>query len=376
MALKDFAKTVSEKIKLKERAIAGRVGDKIPYTAINGVFDDWTDKNICWWTNGFFGGMMWQLYGATREEIFKQRAEGIEKKLDRNFLDYYGMDHDSGFKWLTTAHANNLLTGNKESLNRFLLAAANLAGRYNPIGFIRAWNDDSGNNAGWSIIDCLMNLPLLYLASETSGDPRFKVIAMHQADTAIKHFIREDGSARHIVILDPNTGYFVDEPGGQGFGRGSVWTRGQSWALYGFTTSYLHTKEARYLDTAILCADYFVEHIPSNGRIPVDFKQPATPDYTDSCAAAIASSGFLLLARTLRESGKKKTLAEKYEAAAEKMLCYLVEMDSDWNPDTDNILKSCTAAYHDKDHEYPIIYGDYYLIEAIFRITGEETYLS
>ena len=112
MALKDFAKTVSEKIKLKERAIAGRVGDKIPYTAINGVFDDWTDKNICWWTNGFWAGQLWQLYYVYREDSFRETAERIEDKLDQNLMNYMGMDHDSGFKWLLTAGADYMETVN------------------------------------------------------------------------------------------------------------------------------------------------------------------------------------------------------------------------------------------------------------------------
>jgi unsaturated chondroitin disaccharide hydrolase len=273
-----------------------------------------------------------------------------------------------------------LLTDNKESRNRLLLSAANLAGRFNPAGFIRAWNDDKGDNAGWAIIDCLMNLPLLYIASELTGDPRFKKIAMIHADTAIKHFVREDGSARHIVIFDPETGDFLDEPGGQGYGKGSVWTRGQSWALYGFTMSFLHTGQKRYLETAVRCADFFAKNTPQNGRIPVDFRQPAEPDYTDSCAASIGASGLLLLSRTLRNEGKDiidgaESVADRYEETALRILRYLTDNDSDFDPETDNILRSCTAAYHDKEHEFPIIYGDYYLIEAIFRITGEETYI-
>ncbi|WP_027217262.1 glycoside hydrolase family 88 protein [Butyrivibrio fibrisolvens] len=376
----EYAKEISLKIKEKELKVAGRTLNKIPYTAVDGVFDDWTSKNLCWWTNGFWGGMMWQLYGATKEDIYKKRAMELEDKLDGNLMNYNGMDHDCGFKWLTTSHASMLLTDNKESRNRLLLSAANLAGRFNPAGFIRAWNDDKGDNAGWAIIDCLMNLPLLYIASELTGDPRFKKIAMIHADTAIKHFVREDGSARHIVIFDPETGDFLDEPGGQGYGKGSVWTRGQSWALYGFTMSFLHTGQKRYLETAVRCADFFAKNTPQNGRIPVDFRQPAEPDYTDSCAASIGASGLLLLARTLRNEGKDiidgaESVADRYEETALRILHYLTDNDSDFDPETDNILRSCTAAYHDKEHEFPIIYGDYYLIEAIFRITGEETYI-
>jgi unsaturated chondroitin disaccharide hydrolase len=144
--------------------------------------------------------------------------------------------------------------------------------------------------------------------------------------------------------------------------------------------SFLHTGQSRYLETAVRCADFFVKNTPQNGRIPVDFRQPAEPDYTDSCAASIGASGLLLLSRTLRNEGKDiidgaESVADRYEETALRILRYLTDNDSDFDPETDNILRSCTAAYHDKEHEFPIIYGDYYLIEAIFRITGEETYI-
>ena len=88
----EYAKEISLKIKEKELKVAGRTLNKIPYTAFDGVFDDWTSKNLCWWTNGFWGGMMWQLYGATKEDIYKKRAMELEDKLDGNRRIYKGME--------------------------------------------------------------------------------------------------------------------------------------------------------------------------------------------------------------------------------------------------------------------------------------------
>ena len=85
--------------------------NKIPYTAKDGVFDDLTERNICWWTNGFWAGLLWQMYGFQRDEVFRETAEGIEAKLDRNLMTAQGMDHDSGFRWLMTAAANYRMTG-------------------------------------------------------------------------------------------------------------------------------------------------------------------------------------------------------------------------------------------------------------------------
>ena len=284
------------------------------------------------------------------------------------------MDHDSGFRWLPTAVANYRLFGGKEAVNRGLLAAANLAGRFNGNGnFIRAWNDwgDGRDTTGWAIIDCMMNLPLLYWASKELGDPRFRRIAMAHADTAAKSFIREDGSVRHIVEFNPETGEYIREHGGQGMGEGSSWTRGQSWALYGFTLSFHHAREKRYLDAACRVADAFVRRVPESGLIPVDFDQPDEVEWQDGTASAIASCGLLTLADELEgiaaeEQGGEERIPSYRQAAVR---------NCDYDPEHDELLTKCSAAYHDGKHDFPIIYGDYYFIEAIWKLTGQELFL-
>lgn len=366
-----WAELIAEKIKKKVSVVAERNKHKIPYTTVNGVFDDCSEKNICWWTNGFWGGILWQLYHATNLDMYKDIALENEHKLDANLMDYSGMDHDSGFKWLLTAVANYRLTGNKESKNRGILAADNLAGRFNLAGsFIRAWNDNGdGSKAGWAIIDCMMNLPLLYWAYDETNDPRYLQIAVMHANTAQKYFIREDGSSNHIVEFNPVTGDFVRTYGGQGYAEGSSWTRGQSWALYGFTLSYLHTKKKEYLETAEKIADYVLSCVPETGLMPVDFKQPEDCSYEDSTAAAITACGLLELEKLV--PGKSKI----YKQGAMKLLKALDEKSSNWSLEADNILEKCTAAYHDKEHEFSIIYGDYYFIEAIWKLTDQETFM-
>jgi unsaturated chondroitin disaccharide hydrolase len=368
---------IADKIIRKEEKVAARNKGKIPYTAKDHVFDDRSDKkDICWWTNGFYGGMMWQLFNATGNELFKECAVKLEEQMDAAFLNYNGMDHDAGFRWLPTAVADYRLFAGEDSKNRGLLAAASLAGRFNLNGnFIRAWNDwgDDRDTTGWAIIDCMMNLPLLYWASDVLGDPRFKDIAIAHANTAQDYFIREDGSVRHIVGFDPVTGEFDREYGGQGYGEGSSWTRGQTWALYGFTLSFIHTGDRNYLETAIKVADRFCDRIPEDGLIPVDFDQPGEPSYIDSTAAAIASCGLITLAKELEKIGEAGS--DRYLEAAEKMLSALDEKDCDYDPEHDELLTRCSASYHDKDHEFPIIYGDYYYIEAIWKLTDKELFI-
>lgn len=367
-----WAKETSEKLKEKMKKVVERNLHTIPYTAENGSFDDWSKKDIYWWTNGFYGGILWQMYAATKEEMYKNAAVELEEKLEQNLRSYRGMDHDSGFKWLLTAVADYRFTGSEQSLDRALIAAGSLLGRYNPAGnFIRAWNDNGdGSNAGVAIIDCMMNLPLLYWASEQIKDPRFAQIARLHADMAQKQFVREDGSVNHIVQFDPATGERIKSIGGQGYGHGSSWTRGQAWALYGFCLSYIHTKEESYLQTAKKIAHYFLANIPESGLIPIDFRQPAGPDWEDSTAAAIAACGLLEIEKYVKEYEKPL-----FHKGAVKLLKTLDEKRCSWSGETDNLLEKCSAAYHDEKHEFPIIYGDYFFMEAIWKLTGEESFM-
>ncbi len=227
-----------------------------------------------------------------------------------------------------------------------LLAAEVLAGRYNPAGkFLRAWNDWEGSDvdrSGWAIIDCMMNLPLLYWASEETGDPRFSQIAENHAHTAAQHFVRGDGSVNHIVEFDTHTGEYVTTYGGQGYETGSSWTRGQAWGLYGFTLSYLHTKNPEFLSAT-------------------------EPAWEDSTAAAIAACGLIELSKL--SDGRQ---SDVYLSAAVKLLQALEKHSFNWNEDEDNFLTKCTGAYHDKEHEFSIIYGDYYFLKALMKLCGKE----
>ncbi len=373
MSYRDFewAGKVAENIYKKSKASAERSVDKVPYLTVDGIFDDWSDR-ISWWTNGFYGGQMWQLYNAYGDEIFRTVAENIENKLDGSLMSYMGMDHDSGFKWLLTSVANYKVTGSESSKNRALLSAANLAGRFNLAGnFIRAWNDNGdGNTAGWAIIDCMMNLPLLYWATEQTKDPRFAQIAKAHADTAIRAFLREDGSVHHIVQFDVNTGDIIGTLGGQGKEVGSSWTRGQAWAIYGFALSYRHTKDEKYLETAKKIAKYFAANLPESGLVPVDFYQDKELDWEDSTAAAIAACGMLEIEQYTEGADK-----EFFYDTALKLLKTLEEKRS--NPDTsvDYIIDNGSVAYNDEKHNFPMVYADYYFTEAIFKLCDKELFM-
>lgn len=376
----DWLERVYQKIVRKMEWVREKSKDKIPYLTIDGVHDDRSerasgqaaDDGICWWTNGFWGGILWMLYHATKDSRYAEIARISEEKMDWCFQEFYGLHHDVGFMWRPTAVADYQLTGNEESRKRALHAANLLAGRYNPAGqFIRAWNDLSGEDTrGWAIIDCMINLSLLYWAAEETKDPRYKQIAMLHADTAMKYFVRPDGSVNHIVEFNPETGEFVKAYGGQGYAEGSSWTRGQGWGVYGFMISYIHTGKQEYLDTAKRIAHYIMANIPDSGIIPVDFRQPSEPAWEDSCGACVIANGLIEVAKHVPELEQ-----EMYLRAAVKILQTIDSTRSDWGENCDSIVLNCTAAYHDKKHHITMTYADFYLIEAILKLRGNDLFM-
>ena len=364
---------IYEKIDTKLQVECVRMGDKIPYTAENGHYE--TDKGVqapFWWTNGFWAGMLWQMFKSSGKEIYKETAKKSETVMEGALAGFVGLHHDVGFQFLHTAVADYRLTGDEKARVMGLHAANLLAGRFNPMGnFIRAWNDgngprgEAGNKTGWMIVDCLMNIPLLYWAGKEIDDPRYAYIADQHAHTAMRVLLREDGSCNHIGILDPSTGELLGLPGGQGYGEGSSWSRGQAWAVYGFALAFMHTGKQEYLDAAKRAAHYFISNIVSTDFVSlVDFRAPKEPVYWDTTATACAACGMLQIAEMVPEYEKSL-----YYDSAVNMLMALNEKHCDWNPETDGIVQNGTASYwSEKDRHVSIIYGDYFFVEGILRL--------
>ncbi|MCI6587252.1 MAG: glycoside hydrolase family 88 protein [Clostridiales bacterium] len=342
----------------------------IPYKSEGGKYVASPFDGNSWWTGGFWPAIMWQLYKATGETVYMTEALRVEKLLTDEFRRFDLLNHDVGFMYLLSCGAHHRLTGDAQALTDTLHAATILAGRFNPEGFIRAWPNP--DRAGYAIIDCMMNLSLLYWATEQTGDPRFAKIARIHADTTIREFLREDGSSCHICIFDPENGKVLSRPAGQGYCEGSSWSRGQAWALYGFTLSAINTGEERYLNVARKCAKYFISHIREDGLTDSDFCQPAGEERIDNIAGACAACGLLELAGlTGGEEG------DTYRAAAMKLLRALNDLCADWSEDAPGILQKCTASYHDDGagRHVNILYGDYFFVEALCKLRGTDAKL-
>ena len=245
----DWAKATFAKIDAKMQNVTVRSREKLPDGVdANGVH---VTRDANWWVSGFWGALNYILYSYTKNEEYLKTAKRSEELMDEALWNCEKLHHDVGFQWDILSAAGYRLTGDKNSRTRALFAASTLFSRFilTPEGgYIRAWN--SKNSDDWSIIDCLMNLPLLYWASREVGDDRFKQVAMLHADMALYDHLREDGSVKHIVEHNRETGLAVRSYAGQGSAHGSSWSRGQAWGLYGFMLSYMNTEEEAYLSAA------------------------------------------------------------------------------------------------------------------------------
>lgn len=356
-----FAAEAWRHIEAKVRQVGGEMTEFPDYT-IGGRY---RDSGPAGWTSGFWTGILWKMFLHTGEARYREAAQAREAAMDSVLSGYDGLHHDVGFMWLLSSVADWRITGSEDSRKRGLLAASTLASRLNLHGgFIRAW--PGADRAGWAIIDCMMNINLLYWASETTGDPRFRFAAERHADTTRRCILREDGSSNHIVVFDPETGEVLDRPGGQGYAPGSSWSRGQAWALYGFALSGRHTQRPEYLDAAKRVAHYFIANLPDDGIPAADFRAPAEPVIRDSSAGAIAASGLLELAELVPEAE-----SAMYRRAALRMLRALDSRCGTWEqPEQQGLLTMATGAYHDPKEKQHIsfIFGDYYFVEAISRL--------
>ena len=358
------SKNLLAKIEEKYRQNATSIKDIFPYTTDNnGKYAEQSclqnGKGVQWWTNGFYAGIMWLLYANTGDEIYKSAAKKQEEMLDDAFILYDELNHDVGFMWGLASKPSYIIDRDMKSRSRALLAANILAGRLNIKGkYLRAWN-----HGEYTIIDSMMNIPLLYWASKECNDDRFKYIAQLQADMTMKYHLRENGSVAHIVVHSPEKDAVTGTLAGQGLAVGSSWSRGQAWGIYGYILSYIHTGEQKYLDTAVKIADYFIGGAKKrNYRVPVDFDQPDDLDCIDNSAAVCAVCGIIEIAKVLSDN--------HYLDEAVNILRAL-ECDCDFSNENQSILQKCAVSYSENE-PIPLIYGDFFLTEALLKLCGSD----
>ncbi|MFA9464576.1 MAG: glycoside hydrolase family 88 protein [Velocimicrobium sp.] len=327
-----------------------------------------------YWTTGFFTGEIWLSYEYSKDERLKRAGEiQIESFLDRIDRKVEVDHHDMGFLYSPSCVAGYKLIGSKMGREAAIKAADQLITRYHPIGeFIQAWGPMDAPENYRLIIDCLLNLPLLYWASEETGDNKYRDIAEKHIHTAIKYVIREDYSTWHTFFFDMKTGAPDHGATCQGYRDGSAWARGQAWGIYGCALAYKYTKEEKYIEIFKHVTAYYLEHLPKD-MIPfwdLEFtdgdEQPR-----DSSSASIAACGLLEMIKYMDIDD-----AKIYEKLAKQMLKSLYENYAVKSFEQSNGLVlhstySNHSPYNTCNH-YGVdecnSWGDYFYMEALMRL--------
>jgi unsaturated chondroitin disaccharide hydrolase len=318
-----------------------------------------------WWTSGFFPGTLWYLYEYSNN--------GDIKKLAETFTDYvkdqqYTTDnHDVGFMIYCSFGNGYRITKNEAYKDVILTASKSLSTRFKPAtGVIRSWNWGP-----WQypvIIDNMMNLELMFFASHTTGYERMGKIAVSHADVTLANHFRPDASCYHVVSYDTITGKAIAHQTRQGYSDASSWSRGQGWALYGYTLCYRETKDQKYLEHAKKIAAFILNHprLPED-KIPYwDFDDPSIPNAPrDASAGAVICSALIELSQYVDAKTSKV-----YLAVAEKQIrslsspAYLAKLGENSNF---ILLHSVGDKPRDSEVDVPLSYADYYYVEAMMR---------
>ena len=325
------------------------------------------------WTPGFWTGEVWLAWEKLKDEKLKRTAEIEVDDFLRRIREKDGVNHhDLGFLYCPSCVAAWKLTGNEKGRQAALMAADNLMGRFHEKGqFFQAWGELGAPNNYRLIIDCLLNMPLLFWAGEETGDPGYAEKARAHIRTAMKNIIREDNSAYHTFFFDPETGEPLRGVTHQGYRDGSAWARGQAWGIYGSALAYRFLREDDYVDIFRRVTDYFLDHLPKD-KIPYwdfDFTD-GSDEPRDSSASAIAVCGMLEMSKYLPED-QAAWYTQKAEELTEALIreCAVTDQavsnglllhgtyakSSPYNTCADNGVDECVA------------WGDYFYMEALTR---------
>lgn len=313
------------------------------------------------WTSGFFPGSLWYAYELTGDESLK--TEAIEYTNRMFPVSKYKDNHDIGFM-INCSYGNAMRLAPNDSIRNVIVETAeNLCSRFNvQIGCIRSW--DFGHWNYPVIIDNMMNLDLLFNATNLTGDEKYKQIAVRHAYTTMKHHFRQDFTSYHVVSYN-NDGSVESQGTHQGKNDDSAWARGQGWAVYGYTSCYRETKDVKFLEVAINVAEMIMKrNIASDKVCYWDFDAPVKKDTPhDASAAAVIASAFLELSTYVEDGGR-------YFDYAEEILKSLSSNDY-LSEKGDNkgfvLMHSVGSLPHGSEIDTPINYADYYYLEALKR---------
>nr|QGT50957.1 glucuronyl hydrolase [uncultured Firmicutes bacterium] len=315
------------------------------------------------WTEGFYSGILWLCYEMTHDDAFRKSAELHDEYMKERMNNRHHTEHhDMGFLYTLSSVAEYRLTGSEEAKKTALLAADCLLERFHSVGeFIQAWGPLDDQNSYRLIIDCLLNIPLLYWASEVTGDNKYRAAALAHLYTTMKVIVREDGSTFHTYFFDITNGKPLCGTTHQGYADNSCWARGQAWGIYGLALSYHYTKEERILPLWEKVTEYFVAHLPSDNVPYWDLTFcDGSCEPRDTSAAAIAICGIWEM--------EKYSTHPKFMKAANTMMNSLKKNYTTEHLRESNGLLTDGMYNRNEGHEPECnIWGDYFYMEALMR---------
>lgn len=327
------------------------------------------------WTTGFCTGEYWLAYEATGREEFKTAAlKQVESFLNRieNRIDVD--HHDMGFLYTPSCVAAYKLTGSETGKKAAIMAADNLVSRFQEKGqFLQAWGKLGAPDNYRLIIDCLLNLPLLYWASKETGNPVYREKALAHTQTSLANLIREDNSTYHTFFFSPETGEPLRGVTAQGYRDGSAWARGQAWGVYGLALCYLYTKDPKCIDLFYKVTDFFIDHLPED-MVPywdMDFTD-GDGQPKDSSAGAIAACGMLEMAKYLPQEKADYYTKIANQIAASLAKGYAVKSTQESNGLLLHGVYAKSSPYNtvqDRGVNECNTWGDYFWFELLTRLT-------
>lgn len=324
-----------------------------------------------YWCDGFLPGMMWIFAASDPDEEaalwWREQAIRYTEPLEPRKHD--GDVHDLGFIFMTTFYRWFELTGDSRINEVLIQAARTLTTRYQPKGRYLS----SFISADSMLIDVMMNVSLLFHAALESSSTELMDVAMQTCLTARRKLVRGDGSVAHEGLFNIETGEFLRQSTHQGYRGDSCWSRGLSWAIYGFSNAFEYCGDARLVLTAEACADFYIHHCPTDGVPLWDFDVPNNGDApVDTSAAAIAASGLFKLARVIPDITK----GHLYGQVARKVLRTLCEKHLASADGNQGILRNGVYHMHQKlGINESVIWGDYYFVEALDEALRNEEVL-
>ncbi|MFB7892068.1 glycoside hydrolase family 88 protein [Microbacterium sp. NPDC056044] len=326
------------------------------------------------WTTSFRTGLLWLAWELTGDEQYRAAAEADAADFARRVRAEEDLDtHDIGFLYTLSTVAAWRLEGDEDAREASLLAADHLMRRFlEPAGVIQAWGDLSDPaQRGRTIIDSLMNMPLLTWAHEQTGEERFADAVVRHTAQLREHILRPDDSTFHTFYWDAETGEALRGGTEQGAADESCWARGQAWGIYGFAMNYTVTGDERLLEASRRCAEYFLRHLPSDEVPYWDLVYTDGSDAPrDSSAGAIAVSGLLELASVETDAAR----AAEWTARAHSILASLIANYAPENAEDSDalILHSVYDLPKGNGVDEGTLWGDYFYFEALMRVARPE----